>query len=120
LSIFAYWEGKDQIANIDKAARLFDEAKQGEPPYQLEYTADMVSLLPGIHRLNQPVISKQEADAIKARLFAETSKRYILQGFGGTDYQWVPEARMYFDAFVRMWAPRHQQTPPATDTEESK
>jgi len=116
----AYWEGKDQIANIDKAARLFDEAKQGEPPYQLEYTADMVSLLPGIHRLNQPVISKQEADAIKARLFAETSKRYILQGFGGTDYQWVPEARMYFDAFVRMWAPRHQQTPPATDTEESK
>ncbi|MBC8877295.1 MAG: hypothetical protein H8E44_48320, partial [Planctomycetes bacterium] len=114
----AYWEGKDQVVNIDKAARLFDEAKQGEPPYQLEYTADMVSLLPGIHRLNQPGISKQEADAIKARMFAETSKRYILQGFGGTDYQWVPEARMYFDAFVRMWAPGHQKTPPATDTED--
>ncbi len=26
----AYWEGKDQLANIDKAAQLFDEAKAGE------------------------------------------------------------------------------------------
>ena len=101
----AYWEGKDQQTNIDKAAKLFDEAKAGESSYQLQYTADMVSLLPGIHRLNQPDLSADEAKAIKARMFAETSKRYILQGFGGTDYQWVPEAHRYFNAFIEMWAP---------------
>jgi len=98
-----FWDGKDPIANVDKAARLLDEAKAGEPSYQLEYTADMASLLPGIQRLGQPGLAREDADKIKAAMFAQTEKRYILQGFGGTDYQWVPEATVYFGAYTDMW-----------------
>ena len=36
-------------------------------------------------------------------MFAQTEKRYILQGFGGTDYQWVPESIVHFNALTGMW-----------------
>jgi hypothetical protein len=122
-----FWEGIDPITNVDKAARLLDEAKVGEPSYQLEYTADMVSLLPGIQRLGQPGLAREEADKIKAAMFAQTEKRYILQGFGGTDYQWVPEATVYFGAFADMWklsqslfAPALQQPKKEKDVEKKR
>ena len=75
-----YWEGTDQLANIDRAAQLFDEAKTGESSYQLEYTADMLSLLPGIHRLNQPGLAPDEAEAIRKQLFAETQRVIFCRG----------------------------------------
>jgi hypothetical protein len=114
IALDAFWEGQEQTANIDKAARLLDEAKAGEASWQLEYVADMTCLLPDVHRLNQPGLTKEEADAVKVRMFAETAKRYILQGFGGTDNQWIPESRMYFNALAGMWAPGHLQALPLT------
>ena len=118
-----YWEGTDQLANIDRAARLFDQVKTGESSYQLEYTADMLSLMPGIHRLNQAGLSPEEAETIRKQLFAETQRRYILQGFGSTDYQWVPEADGYFRAFLGMCTPIPLSPPPPpenADREERK
>jgi hypothetical protein len=108
----AYWEGRDQLANSDRAATLFDEAKVGEPSYQLEYTADMLSLLPGIHRLNHGNLPPEEAAQVRQKLFAETQRRYILQGFGSTDYQWVPEANGYFREFLDLCVPVPVLSPP--------
>ncbi len=108
----AYWEGQDQVVNIDRAAQLFDEAKAGEPSCQLEYTADMLSLMPGIHRLQHGSLPAEEAEKVRQQLFGETQRRYILQGFGSTDYQWVPEANGYFREFLDLCAPIPVFTPP--------
>jgi len=105
----------ENLALVEKASRLLDEAKAGEPSRQLEYLADLACLLPGIHRLTTPGISREEAEAVKSAMLAETTKRYILQGFGGTDYQWVQETRMYFNAFATMWAPGHALAVPLTN-----
>ena len=109
-----YWENNDPQTNIDRAAVLFDEAKADEPSRQLEYVADMVSLMPGLYRLSQKGTTAEEANAIKQRMFAQTQKRYILQGFGGTDIQWTPESQAFFNALVGMWAPVHLQAIPLT------
>ena len=93
-------------------ARLFNEAKTGEASYQLEYTADMLSLLPGIHRLNLGNLPPEEAEQVRQKLFAETQRRYIVQGFGSTDYQWVPEANGYFREFLDLCVPVPVFTPP--------
>jgi hypothetical protein len=88
-----------------------------DPSSQLEYTADMLSLLPGIHRLNHGGLAPEEVEAIRAQLFVETQRRYILQGFGSTDYQWVPEANGYFRAFLGMCAPVPLSRPSPAESE---
>ena len=110
-----YWEGTDQLANIDRAAQLFDEAKTGESSYQLEYTADMVSLLPGIHRLNQPGLAPERPRRSGSSCLPRRQRRYILQGFGGTDYQWVPEADGHFRAFLGLCTPVPLSPPPPSE-----
>ncbi len=110
-----FWEGVDAEANVTKAAALMDEVKAQEDSIQLQYVADMVSLLPGIYRLSQKETTREQADAIKKQMFAETHKRYILQGFGGTDIQWVPAAEAYFNAYVGMWMPVHLLPIPLTE-----
>jgi hypothetical protein len=113
LALEAYWTTEEKDANIVKAVKLLEEARRDEPSRQLEYVADTTLMLGGVHQLSRPDISKEEADQVKNLIFAETTRRYILQGFGGTQYQWEPEARRYFDAFMGMWAPSHLRAEPA-------
>ena len=113
-----FWEGVDAEANVTKAAALMDEVKSEEDSLQLEYVADMVSLLPGIYRLSQKETTPEQAAAIKKAMFAETHKRYILQGFGGTDIQWTPAAEVFFNAYAGMWVPVNLQHIPLTEEEE--
>ncbi len=72
----------------------------------------MLSLLPGIHRLNLGNLPPEEAEQVRQKLFAETQRRYIVQGFGSTDYQWVPEANGYFREFLDLCVPVPVFTPP--------
>lgn len=121
LALENYWDGVDSETNIAKATKLFDELKAEEPSRQLEYVADVVAMLPGVYELGKPELTTKQANAVKWRMFNETRKRYILQGFGGTDIQWTPEALAYFRAYADIWAPTRRKPIPLTDTlKESK
>lgn len=101
----AYWTlPGDQDANIAKATKLLDEAKIGEPSRQLEYVADTTFMLWGVRQIQRKDLTEEEKNRVKDLMYAETFKRYILQGFGGTQYQWEPESRKYFNALVDIWA----------------
>jgi hypothetical protein len=101
----AYWAKlQDRDANIAKATRLLDQAKADEPSRQLEYLADTTFMLWGIRQLQRTDISKEEQELVKDRMYAESFKRYVLQGFGGTQYQWEAESRKFFHALIQVWA----------------
>lgn len=100
----AYWTTQDRDANIAKATRLLDQAKADEPSRQLEYLADTTFMLWGIRQLQRTDISKEEKELVKERMYAESFHRYVLQGFGGTQYLWEAESRKFFNALINVWA----------------
>ncbi|MCU0979877.1 MAG: hypothetical protein MUF25_12015 [Pirellulaceae bacterium] len=68
--------------------------------------------LTGIRRYVGQLHGKRSETKVRQQLFGETQRRYILQGFGSSDYQWVPEANGYFRDSLDLCVPIPVYTPP--------